>query len=171
VSGAADDARRARAWLLAAGSGHGALALALAVGGHRPSGPTPLGAHHFLVQGFLEPLLFLAMGRALGGVAHRVALGLGGAGDRAALQAALAPALAAPVLLCLALPEGLAYALGGLEGVRAVMPACALAALALSLRLGTRAVGRTHRLPAPRAAVVALAGLVAAALVGAPLIR
>jgi hypothetical protein len=162
---------RALLWPLAAGAGHALLSLVLALGGERPSGPTPFGGSHFAAQALFASMLVPALWWILGTVAHGVSRLLGATRERSVTLVALAPAFAAPWLLTLVAPELLVYLVSGMGGLRSALRFLAPLTAVLELALCARALRRAHALSPARAGLAALAGLIAQALVGASVLR
>ncbi len=157
---------------------HGALSALflawLAFEGEAPSGPLvapiPRESYYAWEAVFVLPLR-VAMALAFAGSAHAIARKLGGRGTFEDTFDRGARALALPFLVLWLLPDVVLYATGGFErlttGVRVVAAASSLGTLVLAVL----AVRRAHALSTGRAVAAALVGLVAQAVLGAPLLR
>lgn len=166
--------RAGLAWVALQGGLGAALLLWLAQRGEAPSGPLLLPTpreHYYAVEAAFVLPVRLTMASAFAVAAQGSAKRLGGTGTLAETFDRGAFALALPFLLLWWLPDVVLYATGGFEAltqaVRVLAPLSSLATLALA----TRAMRGAHGLSRGRAALCALTGCVAQALVGAPFLR
>lgn len=142
------------------------LSAALAVGGHRPSGPSPFGAAHYAVQaGLLVPLL-VAGWLTYARVAH-----LGRPGPWRVTAKGLAAPYAGPVLFLFVLPDLAAYLAVGFEGLAATLRVTGPLLFFGAWLTGGRALSTLLEVGPGAAAARALAGLLAQAILLAPVLR
>lgn len=166
--------KRGLAWVALQGALGAALLGWLAHEGEAPSGPLllpiPRESYYAWEAVFVLPVR-LAMAGTFALAAHQSAKRLGGTGSLGETFDRGAFALALPFLLLWWLPDVVLYATGGFDAlsraVRLLAPLSSLVTAALSVR----ALRAAHDLSLGRATLAALAGLIAQALVGAPLLR
>jgi len=181
-SGAERTARRepSDAWKRGLGwaASHGvlsALFLAwLALEGEAPSGPLvapiPRESYYAWEAVFVLPLR-VAMALAFAGSAHAIARKLGGSGTFEDTFHRGARALGLPFLALWLLPDVALYATGGFDRLGAGVRVTAAVSSFGTLVLAVLAVRDAHALSTGRAIAAALVGLVAQAVLGAPLLR
>lgn len=171
--------RPACAWLgvaavLGMALGWAAFSALLGAAGHTPSGPPLLPIppeDYYAAQALFVVPVRLAMLGALAATVHWLGRGLGGGG--AARHAVLVAGLsmAVPSVVAWLVPDVAVYLALGFEalaeGMRYYVPVSVLWTVVL-VTAGTRAI---HGLSLGRALVVALLGLLAHAVVGAPFLR
>ncbi|MEM9191655.1 MAG: YIP1 family protein [Myxococcota bacterium] len=167
------DQRRAFFVVLAGGLGWAGLYLMLALGGEAPSRvllPIDRGHYYFFEALMIGPWL---VGLWLVGaeLSLRVGRWLGGDGSRGAVRAVLAPAQAVPLLLCLVLPETLAYLAFGFPGLGKVARVAGPVLLLLTFGLVGIGLAAALRISRPRAFGVAALVLIAQGVLSGPLVR
>lgn len=156
------------------GLGWAAFTAVLAAGDHVPSGPPllPIAPESYYAWQvlFVAPVRFAMFG-ALAASAHLLARALGGEGSAKQTMLVAGLSMAVPSVVLWLVPDAIVYAAAGFEalavGMRYYVPLSVLWTVVL-VTAGTRAV---HGLSLGRAVVVALVGLLAHALVGAPFLR
>ena len=145
----------------------------LARAGHAPSRvlvPIPRHSYYTWQAVFVLPVLFVQW-QCCTSVAHASARALGGRGARALLRDALAHALGWPLLGLFLLPDIFGFYARGFGFLGTLVRFTAPLAFLTSLMAATYAVRTQHGLSYTRAAAAAAAGMLAQALVGAPLLR
>lgn len=164
--------RQGAAGALALGVGWAGFSLLLYVGGHAPSVTlVPIGPErYYLAQaGFAIPL-WLMLWVVAGRVSAVAATALGGA-RRPWPGAVMGYALASPMIALFLLPDIAVYLVAGHDGLGAAMKYYAPVAPLTAWALATVGLARRYELSRGRAVLAAFAGLLAQALVGAPLLR
>lgn len=127
-------------------------------------------ASYYAFQAWMIGPLLLVLSLVFALVAHRLARREGGASP-AETWTSLTPIYAGSLLLFFLLPDGVAYALGGRQGMaRAMRFYAPLAPLAI-IWGAARRLSRLHGLTTGRAVLVALIALITQALIGIPLLR
>lgn len=152
----------------------GLFSLALYLGGHAPSVTlVPIAAErYYLAQAVFAVPLWLVLWRVASTVAHRCAVRLGGVPDQGkAVAAIMGHALAAPMIALFLLPDVLVYATLGFEALGRAMRWYAPLGPLVAWAMASYGLKVSHDLSTGRAIVAAFAGLLAQAVVGAPLLR
>jgi hypothetical protein len=161
--------RRARArhlrsgalFVLAAGGAWALLCAALAIAGHSPSVavvPIPR-EHYYAAQAvFVVPLLLVSW-LLCSTIAERVGRFLGGQGGFVPAANGIAPALALPLIVVFVVPDAIAWALLGFDGLGAVVRVTGPLSFLAMLVLATMAVRAASSLSYGRAFVAAFAGV------------
>jgi hypothetical protein len=149
------------------------LSLRMAAGGHAPAVGVPglAAAHHYVVQAAVLPLVLLLAWRASAAVAGRVAVLLGGMPAPAALRTTLGFASAVPLAAALVLPDLVVLETFGHAALARAMRWYAPVAVVWAGVLAVCAVHASTDVAGWRAVAAALAGLVAAVLLLALVVR
>lgn len=159
---------------LAVGAAWSGLLLWLHGSGHAPSGPllAPIPREdYYLAQAlFVVPLLFL-LWMVASSAAHLAARRLGGGAAFAVSSSTVALALATPALLAFLAVDAAVLAFAGFDAMSGIMRFTMPLSALWTISLLTIGLGSAHHLSTGRAVVAALAGWLAQALVGAPLLR
>jgi hypothetical protein len=165
--------RTGAAAVLLAGLAWAAFCLQLAGDAHAPSRVlVPIARQdYYRAQAlFVVPVLFVSW--ALCAVVSAwVARGARGAGAGAPSAGPIGVALAAPLLVLFLGPDAVAYALHGFGALGKVVRVTAPLALVATIALIARVLRATHQVSRRRAWAAAAAGVIAQALLGAPLLR
>ena len=166
--------REAVAMALITASGWTLLLLLLAFGGHEPSGPIALPiprGDYYLAQAFFYWPVFALQLFIAATVAHRAGRWWGGEGSYAGVAVVMTFALSVPSLFAWCVPDLVVYLGWGFDSLAAAMryyvPLCGL----WTLLLCTLGLQRAHRVPWPKAFVVAFFAYAAQLIAGAPFIR
>jgi hypothetical protein len=159
--------------VIAAGAAWAGLCAWLAADGHAPSVTLlPIARErYYLVQAVVVIPVLLGMWGLCAVVANGVARALGGKGTLWRTLLALGPALGVPLLCCFVIPDLVAYGVWGFGALGAVVRVTGPLALVVSTVAATGAVYGEHDVSRGRAAVAAVAGVVAQAVVGGVVLR